>query len=172
MYQQAAGSITLFFSIFVIFIFVFILFKSGNRVEYSSIQKKGYFIRNIWFIAVILVMLGATYWTLKDLPFERAEAEEALVDVHVTAIQFGFEVSLDTLKVGDYVAFHVTSEDVNHGFGLYDEQNNIVAQTQAMPEYTNTVYYKFTKPGTYTILCMEYCGMAHHMMQNKITVKE
>lgn len=172
MYQQAAGNITILFSFFVIFIFSFVLLKSGKRVDYGSIQKKGYFIRNIWFVVLLFVMLGATYMTLKDLPFDRAEAEEAPVDIDVTALQFGFEVSIDTLKVGDYAAFHVTSKDVNHGFGLYDEQMNIVAQTQAMPEYTNTVYYKFTKPGTYSILCMEYCGIAHHMMKHEITVTE
>lgn len=172
MYQQAAWSITLLFSVLIIFIFAIVLLKSGKRVEYSEVQKKGYFIRNIWFLVLFSGMLAATYLTLQDLPFERAEAEGTPVDVHVTALQFGFEASVDTLKVGDYVAFRVTSKDVNHGFGLYDDQMNILAQTQAMPEYTNTVYYKFTKPGTYTILCMEYCGMAHHLMKREFTVTE
>jgi cytochrome c oxidase subunit II len=172
MYQQAAWMITLLTSILVIIVFVFVLFKSGIRVDYAGIQKKGYFIRNIWFIAIFSVFLTATYLTLQDLPFERAEADGIPVDINVTAMQFGFDVSVNTLKVGDYAAFHVTSKDVNHGFGLYDGQMNIVAQTQAMPEYTNTVYYKFTKPGTYSILCLEYCGMAHHIMKREITVTE
>ncbi|WP_066255686.1 cytochrome C oxidase subunit II [Neobacillus drentensis] len=172
MYQQASWMITLLFSVFVILIFVTVLLKSGKRVDYGKIQTKGYFIRSVWFVVVFSVMLAATYFTLQDLPFEGAEAEETPVDVQVTAIQFGFDVSLDTLKVGDYAAFHVTSKDVNHGFGLFDDQLTIVAQTQAMPEYTNTVYYKFTKPGTYTILCMEYCGMAHHLMKREIKVTE
>lgn len=172
MYQQAAWSITLLFSVFIIYIFAITLLKSGKKVDYAEVQKKGYFIRKIWFLFLFSGMLTATYFTLQDLPFERAEAGGTPVDVHVTALQFGFETSLDTLKVGDYAAFHVTGKDVNHGFGLYDDQLNILAQTQAMPGYTNTVYYKFTKPGTYTILCMEYCGMAHHLMKREISVTE
>lgn len=172
MYQQAAWMITLFLSVFIIFIFLFVLKRSGNQVEYSGIQKKGYFIRNIWFVVLFGSLVTASYVTLDDLPFERAEAKGIPIDVNITAMQFGFETSVDTLKVGDYVAFHVTSKDVNHGFGLYDEDLNIVAQTQAMPEYTNTVYYQFEKPGTYTILCMEYCGVAHHIMKNEITITE
>ncbi|WP_138416235.1 cytochrome C oxidase subunit II [Aquibacillus sediminis] len=170
MYQQAAWVITLLLSAFVIFIFLFVLMKSGRRVEYSKVQAKGYFLRSIWLVILLVGFSTASYYTLKDLPFERAEGKGAPLDVYVEAVQFGFEVSEEKLQVGDYVAFHVTSSDVNHGFGLYDENMNIVAQTQAMPEYTNTVYYQFEKPGTYTILCLEYCGVAHHVMSKEITV--
>ncbi|WP_102348501.1 cytochrome C oxidase subunit II [Bacillus sp. Marseille-P3661] len=172
MYQQAAWVITLLLSGFIIFIFLFVLTRSSYRVEYSGIQKKWYFIRNIWFFLLFSIVIIVSYFTLQDLPFERVEAKGTPIDVNITALQFGFDTSEDTFKVGDYVAFHVTSMDVNHGFGLYDENMNIVAQTQAMPEYINTVYYEFSIPGTYTILCMEYCGIAHHAMTREITVIE
>lgn len=172
MYQQAAWVITLLLSGCIIFIFLYVLLKSGKRVDYAEVQKKGYFIRNVWFIILLLTIMTASYYTLKQLPFERAEAKGTPIDVNITAMQFGFEVSKETFKVGDYIAFHVTSQDVNHGFGLYDDTMNIVTQTQAMPKYTNTVYYQFSKPGTYTILCLEYCGLAHHIMKHEITVTE
>ncbi|WP_423802198.1 cytochrome C oxidase subunit II [Neobacillus sp. SAB-20_R2A] len=172
MYQQASWVITLLTSAFVMVIFLFVLLNSGNKKDYSGIQKKGYFIRNIWFLILFSTFLLASYVTLKNLPFERAAANGTPLDVDVTAVQFSFEVSQDKFKVGDYIAFHVTSKDVNHGFGLYDNAMNIVAQTQAMPEYTNTIYYQFTEPGTYSILCLEYCGLAHHIMKREITVTE
>ncbi|WML38217.1 cytochrome C oxidase subunit II [Neobacillus sp. OS1-2] len=172
MYQQAAWIITILLSMFVIFLFLYVLSQSRKKADYAKVQKKWYFIRKVWFLILFTTLLTASYFTLKDLPFERAEAKGTPIDVEVTAMQFGFEVSEDAFKVGDYIAFHVTSKDVNHGFGLYDETMNIVAQTQGMPKYTNTVYYQFTKPGTYTILCMEYCGMAHHLMKREITVNK
>lgn len=172
MYQQAAWDITLLLSLFIIFVFLFVFARSDKKVDYTGIQKKGYFIRNIWFILVCLSLLTTSFFTLKQLPYHRAAAKGTPVDVDVNAMQFGFVISKDTFKVGDYIAFHVTSKDVNHGFGLYDDKMNIVAQTQAMPQYTNTVYYQFTKPGTYSILCLEYCGAAHHIMKREIIVNE
>jgi cytochrome c oxidase subunit 2 len=45
-----------------------------------------------------------------------------------------------------------------------------VTQTQAMPGYVNKLYHTFTKPGKYQILCMEYCGAAHHFMVTEFEV--
>jgi cytochrome c oxidase subunit II len=73
--------------------------------------------------------------------------------------------------VGKAVEFHVTGSDVNHGFGIYDPQLRLVAQTQAMPGYTNVLRHTFTKPGSYKILCLEYCGLAHHTMMAEFNVR-
>ncbi len=103
--------------------------------------------------------------TLKELPYELpASAAGAPLSIDVNAIQFGFEMSEYQAKVGQPIEFNVTSSDVNHGFGIYDENMVVITQTQAMPGYTNKLYYTFTKPGKYKILCLEYCGLAHHFM--------
>ena len=72
--------------------------------------------------------------------------------------------------MGEVIEFRVTSEDVNHGFALYDEQQRMVAQIQAMPGFVNKVRYQFTAPGVYKVLCLEYCGVAHHGMVADIQV--
>ena len=64
----------------------------------------------------------------------------------------------------------VTSADVNHGFGIYDADLRLVAQTQAMPGYTNRLRHTFAAEGTYRVLCMEYCGLVHHNMITEIKV--
>jgi cytochrome c oxidase subunit 2 len=46
----------------------------------------------------------------------------------------------------------------------------MVAQTQAMPGYVNKLQVRFTKPGDYEVLCLEYCGVAHHGMRAVIKV--
>ena len=68
------------------------------------------------------------------------------------------------------VEFQVTSADVNHGFAIYDEELRLVAQVQAMPGYLNRLRYSFPKAGKYVILCLEYCGRAHHMMKAELEV--
>jgi heme/copper-type cytochrome/quinol oxidase subunit 2 len=31
--------------------------------------------------------------------------------------------------------------------------------------------YTFTEPGVYQVLCLEYCGLAHHEMNGQIKVQ-
>jgi cytochrome c oxidase subunit 2 len=81
-----------------------------------------------------------------------------------------WEISQDHVEAGRPVDFQVTSADVNHGFGIYDPDMKIVAQTQAMPGVTNTLRHTFTREGTYRVMCLEYCGLAHHNMTAEFTV--
>src|SRR5690606_16771887 len=123
---------------------------------------------------VITILVVAALGTLRQLPYDQpvyGEAVEPII-VDVKALQFGWDMSQTEFKVGEPVEFHVTSQDVTHGFGIYNEDKTLIAQTQAMPEYTNVVYITFDEPGTYEILCMEYCGLAHHLMIGEITVTE
>ena len=75
-----------------------------------------------------------------------------------------------TLPVGGVVEFRVTTLDVNHGFSLYAPDGHMVAQTQAMPGYVNRLRVTFEQPGTYTVLCLEFCGMSHHRMRGVVEV--
>ena len=84
--------------------------------------------------------------------------------------QFGWVAEPKQIKAGMPVEFKVTSRDVNHGFGVFDSRGVILFQVQAMPKYVNRAIYTFDKPGTYKIVCMEYCGMAHHVMNETFEV--
>src|SRR5690625_3347524 len=75
-------------------------------------------------------------------------------------------------EVGEQFEFHVTKGNVTHNFGLYDPDLNLIAQTQAMPEYMNEVYLTFEEPGTYQVSCLEYCGLGHHQMMIELEVKQ
>jgi len=76
-----------------------------------------------------------------------------------------------TVPVGAVVEFRVTTLDVNHGFSLYAPDGSLMAQTQAMPGYVNRLRVIFDKPGTYTVLCLEFCGMSHHRMRGVVEVR-
>lgn len=172
MYQTAAWYLSIILMALIIVIFITVVLKTNKRTDYEPIQKKWYRYRTIYFIVLLVVFGTATYFTLQDLPFERPVygQEENPVIVDVEAVQFGWKMSQTKFKVGEPIEFEITSTDVNHGFGIYDKDMNLLAQTQAMPDYTNTVYYTFSEPGTYQILCMEYCGLGHHLMIGEIVV--
>jgi cytochrome c oxidase subunit 2 len=76
-----------------------------------------------------------------------------------------------TVPTGAPVEFRVTTLDVNHGFSLYAPDGHLVAQTQAMPGYVNRLRVTFDQPGTYTVLCLEFCGMSHHRMRGVVEVR-
>ena len=49
--------------------------------------------------------------------------------------------------------------------------STLLAQTQAMPGYMNRMRITFDQPGTYTVLCLEFCGMSHHRMRGVVEVR-
>lgn len=84
--------------------------------------------------------------------------------------QWTWDVSKTRLELGVPVEFRVTASDVNHGFAIYAPDGRIVIQTQAMPDFTNKILYTFRTPGTYKIMCLEYCGLAHTAMTAEFEV--
>lgn len=173
MVQTVAWLTSLFFMVVIAVIFVVVAIKSKEKQNYAPIKKKWYKARTYFGITLILLMLVITIYTLRELPYNQPVygKENNSVIVDVEAIQFGWDISETEFEVGKPIEFHVTSADVNHGFGIYAEDRKLVAQTQAMPGYTNKVFITFDKPGTYEVLCLEYCGLAHHLMVGEIVVK-
>lgn len=155
-------------------VFLWVALSSKQKEEYAPIIKKWYKARSIYGVILVIVMLVVTIYTLRELPFNKPAHVEGseIIQVDIEAFQFGFDVSEQEIKVGDTVAFHVTTKDVTHGFGLYDPSMELIAQTQAMPDYENVIYVTFDEAGTYEILCLEYCGLAHHLMKADIVVSE
>ena len=108
--------------------------------------------------------------SLREWPHASA-GSDAMV-VNITSGQWWWETDTTEIPLGQQVEFHVTSDDVNHGLGIYDPDMRLVVQVQAMPTYTNKIVHTFDQPGTYQILCMEFCGIAHHDMAYEFDVVE
>jgi cytochrome c oxidase subunit 2 len=71
------------------------------------------------------------------------------------------------LESGKTYRIHLMSMDWLHGFSLQPENINI----EVHPGYDHVVTVTPTSPGTYSIICNEYCGINHHTMTSKIYVK-
>jgi cytochrome c oxidase subunit II len=156
----------------VALIFLYVVALSGKpAAQASEVQKKAYVVRRWWFAALLVLGVGVTYATLRPFPIpeQHSEAQGAQI-VDVVGRQWLWLLSRYQVTAGTPVEFHVTSADVNHGFAIYAPNDRIIAQTQAMPGYVNRLVYTFTQPGTYRVMCLEYCGLSHHVMMNQFEV--
>ena len=170
--QVLAWYATIVLVLAVLTVFLFVLARSGARADYDPVRQRAGHIRTMVFWLLILVCIPATVVSLGDVPYVRARATAQPTDViQVTARQWSWTLSQNEVTARQPVEFQVTSADVNHGFAIYDENLSLLAQTQAMPNYVNRLRYTFTKPGTYRVLCLEYCGLAHHTMWAEIKVR-
>ena len=82
----------------------------------------------------------------------------------MTGAQWYWEIDKAEVPLGKPVVFNAHTQDVTHGLGVVDSDGRILFQAQAMPGYVNQVQYIFSRPGTYRVVCLEYCGLAHHDM--------
>jgi cytochrome c oxidase subunit 2 len=71
------------------------------------------------------------------------------------------------LEAGKSYRIHLMSMDWLHGFSLQPENINI----EVHPGYDHVITVTPTRPGTYSIICNEYCGINHHTMSSKLYVK-
>jgi cytochrome c oxidase subunit 2 len=80
---------------------------------------------------------------------------------------FMFSPSTLTIPAGAKVNFYVTSADVVHGFEIAKTDVNMMV----VPGWVNNASHVFRTPGTYLIVCNEYCGVGHQNMYATIEVK-
>jgi len=152
--------------------FLFVIKRSGTpEPDYSKIVKPAYKIRRYWMIGLCALGIVVTTSTLIPFPIS---AELGLNPRVINAVggQWYWKMDDTQAVVGEHIQFRVTSDDVNHGFAIYNPDKRIIAQTQAMPGYINKLNVTFTEAGKHQILCLEYCGLAHHTMITDFIVTE
>lgn len=179
MQQQIAWQLSVLLMALVGLGFTFVALRSGGRIaDYAPLQSRAYRLRARLFWALVLVLGPAMVLSLLDLPYAAGHAQAhasgapAAMVIDAKGYQWRWELSRDRIPVGQPVEFRVTAGDINHGFAIYGPDMRMVAQTQAMPGYTNKLRYTFEKAGTYKVLCLEYCGIAHHNMISEIKVHD
>lgn len=145
--------------------------KPADDVVAQRAQRHSNSLRRWLFVVLLVVFVGVSWASLRHFPIPRQHAElDAKQVVDVLGQQWSWHLSNTTLATGTPVEFRVTSADVNHGFAIYAPDGRIVIETQAMPGFTNKILYTFTQPGTYKVMCLEYCGLGHAPMTAEFQV--
>lgn len=141
-------------------------------VEYAGVQEKSFGMRARVFWALVVAGVLIAVITTLDLPYAatRGDVPEDAVTIGIEGRQWLWLMDEAEVGLGDTVVFDVSAFDVNHGLGVYDPDMTLIGQTQAMPGYVNSLRVTLDQPGTYSLLCMEYCGLSHHIMLSQITV--
>lgn len=167
--QDLAWAISLWLMVLLALAFIYVVMKSGDKAEASAVAGTAGKIRSTLFWIILVAGVPVTMVTLTDLPYA-AQSDTTAQIVKAEGSQFNWDISPVQIVAGKPVEFHVTAADATHGFAVFDADGTLLTQTQAMPEYTNILKYTFSKAGKYKVLCLEYCGSGHHVMEAEITV--
>lgn len=108
---------------------------------------------------------------------EAEETDDGLVppgeDVFVGAMRYNWDGLPAVLEAGETYKFHIGSYDVQHGFSVRKGDTlSKQLSLQVLPEYEWVVEMSFDEPGTYHVVCNEFCGVGHRTMHGEFTVRE
>ena len=149
-------------------LFAFVAAQTRREIAFERVRETGYRLRRAWFAFLVALLLAVVGTSLFHLPYSEGAGRETLV--RVIGGQFYWSVSPATVAAGTRVRFDVTGADVNHGFGLYDPDGELIGSVQAMPGFHNRLDRVLGKPGTYVFSCLEYCGLNHARMARTFEV--
>jgi cytochrome c oxidase subunit 2 len=140
----------------------------------SLALKMGFGLMVVFFVALVglAVLKGIDVPTcFTDFPpfkegkvIQKGEKE---YEVHLLSKMWVFEPTRIEIPAGSKVTIYTTSIDVLHGFHIEGKAVNLMA----IPGAVNKMEVVFNKPGTYKIICNEYCGIGHSAMYGEIIVK-
>lgn len=88
-------------------------------------------------------------------------------DAYIMASRFSFYPQL-VLKAGHRYRIWLSSADALHGFSLVGHGQNL--NLEIAPNHAYGASFLPSKPGTYLIVCNEFCGLGHHLMTSRIVV--
>lgn len=88
--------------------------------------------------------------------------------IYILARQYYWSIGKLVLIKGIEYDIWVSSMDVIHGFEIVGA--GVVYNLMVMPGMAYLVHISFSKPGTYYLICNEYCGYGHPYMRAIIEV--
>ncbi len=178
--QSLAWYISLTLVVLLTLRFIYTAFSSrpdaGNEkhtahLSLYSVYPNPYLLRRILLLSLIGLGVVITAMTVPPPPYTaQNQPPQDAQEIDVVGAMWYWQLSRAQVQSGRPVLFNVTSADVNHGLGIYDQDLRLLTQTQAMPGYVNKLAYTFEQPGIYRLMCLEYCGLAHHAMIGQLEV--
>ncbi|GAB3412846.1 hypothetical protein GCM10027435_06070 [Haloparvum alkalitolerans] len=129
--------------------------------------------------------IGETYDVEPDAYRERVqeykdaaeETERGLVppedSVYVGAMRYNWDALPVVLEAGREYDVHLGAYDVQHGFSIRPEETlSKQINLQVFPGNEWVIPMTFDEPGTYHVICNEFCGQGHRSMHGTLVVEE
>lgn len=179
LYQSGWGAFAmmLFLQIPFLIVFFFVVYRKAYRDSAPSDTDARRFSRveGLWMTIVVVLFVVINVVSISYMPTvataQAATTDQDLQEIEVTAQSWAYQISDRNLEVGRPVRFSVTSADTVHGFAVYDPDGRLLFTQMLIPGMApSSLIYTFSEPGTYTVRCLEYCGIAHHAMRDHLTV--
>ncbi|MCC2112298.1 MAG: hypothetical protein KDJ16_09715 [Hyphomicrobiales bacterium] len=173
-----AFGMMLFLFLPFLLVFLFIVFRkmffdsSPSAAERSKFTRVEY----AWIAFVLFVFVAVNFASIDFMPTVATAKAKAnpddIVEVNIEAQSWSFDVSEAKIEVGRPIMFSGRSLDTMHSFAVYHPNGKVLFTMMLMPgtERPTSLVHTFTEPGTYTIRCLEYCGLAHHDMNDELVV--
>jgi len=136
------------------------------HVDHGRLARR----ENAWLVVVVLLLVVLLLSTIWLTPYGQSRAAAGGRVVNVTAAQFAWTLEPARVPAGEPLEFRIRASDVSHGFGLYDPDDKLVFQVQAVPDALQKEFATLKKPGIYRIVCLEFCGVGHHLMLDRLVV--
>lgn len=130
-----------------------------------------------WLVVVVVALFALLLATIFYVPYGETAGPDKQI-VRVIGVQYAWAIEPADVAVDRPVEFWLESKEtngqpaVNHGVGIYDPEGTLLTQAQVIPDRVQKLVFTFTEPGTYEILCLEYCGAKHHEMASTLEVRE
>jgi cytochrome c oxidase subunit 2 len=145
------------------------------RKKLSRLESGWLLFAGALFVAVNGFSLS--YFPMISTASATAKAEhdgQEIQEVDVLARSWGYQISDRELEVGKPIRFSAKSADTMHSFSVYHPDGRVLFTMQLVPglEQAASQVYTFQEPGVYTVRCLEYCGLAHHGMRDRLVVTD
>jgi cytochrome c oxidase subunit 2 len=121
-------------------------------------------------LIIVLAIISVKIWA--DIQNTQGD----VLTVEAIGYQFGFQFRYPKLAqpvsgtmhlpLNTPTTIHVTSRDVIHGFWIPEMR----IKADMVPGLVNTLRVTPTVPGTYRIICTEFCGLGHGAMKTTVVV--
>ena len=126
---------------------------------------------SLWGVAVVSLLVITLGGTIFAIPYgEDKSTAKAAQTLKIVGRQFAWTVQPPRVRAGVETRVELSVTDVSHAIGIYDPDDTLVKQVNVLPGVTQPFRITFEKPGRYTIRCLEFCGVDHHLMENPLEV--
>jgi len=139
--------------------------RSRSRPDVEKLRER----EKAWFVVSVALLTALLFATIFFTPYGKGAGDPGAQQLNVKGVQFAWLVK-GRVRAGRPVQFNLTSGDVNHNLGLYTMGWKLLFQVQVVPGRTQHYVYTFRRPGSYRVVCLEFCGLDHHLMNTTIRV--